>query len=301
MRHKYNLPYALIVLLCVVVSFASCKTTPPPRPEEPKRSENLASEVEQARTLAIEKGADKTHAELFKIADKRLNAAKAIVEKDRNGAIKEFAELTFVYKTLANLAEVSALKGEIDEMGFKDKNAEMYERAEKLYKEALDKCSKDGKSAFKASEDALSLYGEICDAGYAELIEAAKNEAKIAKERCDSVKASRSMASEYNKAVKLYNQGSASAKEKHYRDAYKSYISARDVFNSTFKMAEDKKREAEAALARARAKMKESSSLAKEADKASPLKDGTKGFGELDSSSLENKDSNREDVVEIAD
>ena len=47
--------------------------------------------------------------------------------------------------------------------------------------------------------------------------------------------------------------------------------------------------------------MNESSSLAKEADKASPLKDGAEGFGELDVSSLENKDSDRQEVDEIAE
>ena len=45
--------------------------------------------------------------------------------------------------------------------------------------------------------------------------------------------------------------------------------------------------------------MRESSSLASEADKASPLKDGADGFGDVDSSSLENKDSEEQEVDEI--
>ena len=44
-----------------------------------------------------------------------------------------------------------------------------------------------------------------------------------------------------------------------------------------------------------------SSLLASEADKISPLEEGVEGFGEVDSSSLENKDSKKEDVDDIKD
>jgi len=299
-KMKQNKVFGTVFLLLLFV-FASCKTTPPTRPDESNKQENLATNVEKARTEAIEKGADKIHAELFSKADKRLNSAKDLVKKDKEGAIKEFEELVLVYKALGNLAQAHQIKADIDEMGFASLDAEMYKKAEDLYNDALTKCMKDGEGAFRAAEESLSLYSELCDRGFSKLVDQAKNEAKAAKENCDSINASRSMTSEYNSAVKLYNEGAVANREKRYRDAYKSYLSARDAFNKTFKMAENKKKEAEAALQRAKEKMRESSSLAKEADKASPLKDGTQGFGEVDSSSLENKDSDRQEVDEIAD
>jgi len=292
---------AMFISWLFVLMMVSCKTVPAPRPDELEGKENLALATEKARAFAIEKGADKTHSELFSQTDKRFSVAKSMVEKNREGAIKEFGELALVYKVLANLAQALQLKDDIDEMGFSGINPEMYKKAEELYNDAVSRCEKDANGALKASEEALSLYNELCDKGFANLVEQAKNEAKLAKNNCDSINASRSMTSQYNGAVKLYNAGSVATKEKRYRDAYKSYISARDEFNKTFKMVEDKRKEAEDALNRARAKMKESSSLAKEADKASPLKEGTVGFGEVDSSSLENKDSDKQEVDKIAD
>ena len=41
--------------------------------------------------------------------------------------------------------------------------------------------------------------------------------------------------------------------------------------------------------------------MASEADKISPLEEGTEGFAEVDSSSLENKDTKKEDIDEIKD
>ena len=290
-----------IISLLLLIMFASCKTTPPPRPQDEGLSENLAKDAEKARALAIEKGADKTHAELFSVADKKLKVAKNMVGSKREGAIKEFAELALTYKALANLAEAYQLKEEIAELGFANLDPDMYKKAEDLYKDALSRCTKDGEGALKTSNEALSLYDKLCEKGYAKLIDQARNEAKAAKNNCDSINASRSMTKEYNEAVKVYNEGASALREKHYRKAYKSYILARDLFNKTFKAAEEKKKEAEAALARAKAKIRESSALAKEADKASPLKIGAEGFGEVDSSSLENKDSDKQEVDEIAD
>ena len=299
-KHKYDLVGMLSLFFIVI--FASCKTVPPAiTPEEPKFQENLAKDAEKARVLAIEKGADKTYAELFSASDRRLQSAKSTVKTNREEAIKEFGRLVLIYKALANLAEAYKLKTDIDEMGFESLDPDTYRKAEDLYNDALARCRKDGEGAMKASEEALSLYGKLCDAGYAKLIATIKNEAKIAKNNCDAVKASRSMTNEYNEAVRLYNEGSAFEKEKRYRSAYTSYVSARDAFNRTFKATEDKRQEAEEALKKAKAKIMEASSLAKEADVASPLKEGTEGFADVDSSSLENRDSDRQKVEEITD
>ncbi len=300
-KYSFIVVGSWFVLLVSFLTFASCKTTPPPLPDETMEQENLAKDAEKARAGAIEKGADKTHSDLFLLADKRLTVAKGMVTSNRDEAVKEFRELVLVYKTLEKLAQAKQIKQDIDEMGFADLNPQMYKNAEDLYNDALSRCGKDEDGALKASEQALSLYGELCDKGFSTLIEQAKAEAKVAKEKCDSVNASRNMATEYNVAVKLYNEGAVMNKEKRYRQAYKSYLSARDAFNKIFDVAESRKKEAEAALKRAKAKMRESSALAKEADKASPLKAGVQGFGEVDSSSLENKDSDRQEVEEIAD
>lgn len=209
-----NLIGAMSLLLILI--FTSCKTTPPPKPQEPIVQENLSLAAQKARAEAIKKGADKIHAELFSQADKRLEVAKALVGKNRDEAIKEFEELVVLYNTLGNLAEAHQIKADIDEMGFSTLNMDMYKKAENLYNEAVAGCGKDGNVALKASEEALLLYGELCDKGFATLIEQAKAEAKIAKKNCDSINASRSMANDYNEAVKFYNEGGVATKEKRY-------------------------------------------------------------------------------------
>ena len=147
----------------------------------------------------------------------------------------------------------------------------------------------------------MSLYKSLYDRGYLELARSAKKAAREEKEKCDSIKASRSMAKSYNEAVQSYNTGNVYMTNKSYKEAYKSYVTSRDIFNETYKTVEEKRKEAVAALERAKEKLKASASLASEADKISPLTEGAEGFGEVDSSSLENKDSKKEDVDDIKD
>jgi len=293
---KYK--YIVLVFTFFSLFFSSCKTTPD-TPDLPL--EDLAEEAEKARAKAIENEADKLYPNLFAIAEKKLSEGKSLEKKNKDEAIKVFAEATAMYNTLSDLSVASKLKSEIDDMGFVDKNPDKYKKATTSYEKALSEYDKDVKTSFKDAEMALSLYKEICNAGYMDLIAEVRGIAKSEKEKCDSINASRSQARLYNEAVGSYNKGFRFFKEKNYRDSYMAYKASGEQFGETYKTAEEKMREAKLALSRAKAKLQESSSLAREADKASPLADNAEGFGELDSSSLENRDSKKEEVDEISD
>jgi len=279
------------------IFFSSCKTTP----QVPSIDEDLAEEAKMARAKAIENEADKLYPNLFAMADKKLAEGKSLEKKNKDEAIKAFSEATTMYNTLTNLSIASKFKKEIDDMGFVDKEPDKYKKASMVYEKSLSEYGKDVPTSFKDSETALSLYEDICNVGYMGLIEEMRNVAKSAKEKCDSINASRSQARLYNEAVGSYNRGFRLFKEKSYRDAYMAYKASSEQFGKTYKTAEEKMQEAKLALSRAKTKLKESSSLAREADKASPLADNAEGFGELDSSSLENRDSKKEDVDEISE
>ena len=298
MKYRYIiLSFAFLPLL-----FSSCKTTPQaPEAPIPTIEENLAEEAEKARAKAIENEADKLYPDLFAMADKKLREGKSLEKTNKDEAIKTFSIATTMYNTLTNLSIASKLKKEIDDMGFIDKEPDKYNKANSAYEKALSEYGKDIGASFKDSEMALSLYEDICNLGYIDLIEGVRSIAKAEKEKCDSINASRSQTRFYNEAIGSYNQGSRLFKEKHYRNAYMAYKASAEQFGKTYKTAEEKMREARAALARAKAKLQESSSLAREADRASPLADNAEGFGELDSSSLENRDSKKEEVDEISD
>lgn len=298
MNIKYNFLF-VGVSLCFSLIFFSCKTTPSV-PEKPVVvEEDLAKEAKEARSQAIASEADKKLPELFAQAEAKLGLGNKTAKTNREEAIKVFAEATQMYKILKNLADSLQAKEELDSLNFPGIDKEKYKKAEELYKAAIENYGSDLKTSLDDALRALALYNEMCDVAYAELVKNAKEAAKEAKDRCDSIKASRSMAKPYNEAVQHYNNGTQSFKEKRNRMAYKEYMASCDLFNSIYKTAQDKRKEAEEALARARAKMRESSSLASEADKASPLKDGADGFGDVDSSSLENKDSEEQEVDEI--
>ncbi len=306
MKNKYKFHF-VGVGLCLLIALVSCKTTPPvPEqtviPEKPvvtEEDEDLSKEAEKARSQAITQEADKLFPNLFSKADETLNLGKQVATKNREEAIKSFAEATQMYNTLIALASAIKLKEELDSLDFSDLNKEKYGQAQELYDSSLNKYGVDLDASEKYAKEALSLYTEMCDVAYLELIKNARALAKEAKDRCDSIKAARSMTQSYNEAVQLYNRGGLYSREKNNRDAYKAYMESCDSFNATYKVVEEKRRVAQEALTRARSKITESSSLASEADSNSPLKDGTAGFGELDASMLENKDSEEQQVEEI--
>lgn len=299
----FKIKYIFLLLIgCLAIFLLSCKTTPDVVQDgNLGEVENLAKEAEKARAQAIKDGADTSYPELFKSADKKLGDSKSMVKTKKNEAIKGFKEATKMYKTLSNLAMSKQFKKEIDELGFSDYDLDKYKQAQKLYDEGLAKYGKDIDVSFKSSDEALSLYHTLCDIAYTELASKAREMAKEAKEKCDSIKAFRNVTASYNEAVQLYNSGSVYFNGKHYREAHYSYMDSCNIFNKTYEVAETKRKEALSALARAKAKVNESASLAGEADRASPLKDVAEGFGEVDSSTLENKDSEKGDVDEIKD
>lgn len=300
--------YKLILFLIVIVSFVACKTTPKAVDSIVEKSNNnednevvdkLVKEAEKARKEAIENGADKSLSLLFGKAEEKLRLAKEAYIKDKKNGAKLFDEAKNMYKTLTVLAKCLEYKKEIDENKFRDYDQEKYDEAGKFYASAIEKYNAGDFSSLSDSEKSLFLYQSLCDKGYFELANSAKKLAREAKERCDGIKASRSMAKEYNEAVGVYNVGNVYMTDKNYREAYKSYIASGNIFNKTYKMVEERRKEAAVSLERAEKKLKESSSLASEADKISPLSEGAEGFGEVDSSSLENRDSKKEDVDDI--
>ena len=310
-----NRKVILILLIIFSVSFVACKTTP--KAVEPvggmeedsnkgkKGNEDLSDkmkkEAEKARREAIENGADKSLSSLFEKADEKLRLAKEASLKDKKDGAKKFEEAKNMYQTLSNLAKCLEYKKDIDENKFQEYDQKKYDDAGSLYASAIEKYNIGDFSSLSDSENSLSLYKSLYDKGYLELARSAKKAAREEKEKCDSIKASRSMAKSYNEAVQSYNTGNVYMTNKSYKEAYKSYVTSRDIFNETYKTVEEKRKEAVAALERAKEKLKASASLASEADKISPLTEGTEGFGEVDSSSLENKDSKKEDVDDIKD
>ncbi|MGP1437851.1 MAG: hypothetical protein ACTTKH_02125 [Treponema sp.] len=309
MGHKYI--FSLLIILSIF--FVACKTAPkavePANKMEDSDKDNnkinedaldrMAKEAEQARNEAIRNGADKTHSSLFEKADEMLRLAKEASNK--KDGMKKFDQAKNMYQTLSNLAKCLEYKKEIDENKFQDYDLQKYEDATSFYAKAIEKYNAGDFSSFSDSVESLSLYKSLYDRGYLELAQLAKKAAREAKQKCDDIKASRSMTKDYNEAVGLYNTGNVHMTDKNYKESYKSYTASCDVFNETYKLVEEKRKEAVLALGRAKEKLKASSSLANEADKISPLAEGAEGFeeGDVDSSKLENKDSKKENVDAI--
>ncbi len=302
-----------VLFLFILISFIACKTAPTAVNPPPVKSDNIientneeeqavskmAREAEKARKEAIENGADKSLSSLFEKADEKLRLAKDISIKDKKEGLKKFEQAKNMYQTLTNLAKCLEYKKEIEENKFQDYDLQKYNDAEHLYAEAIEKYNMEDLSSLSDSEQSLSLYKSLYDRGYLEFANSAKKLAREAKEKCDGIKASRSMTKNYNEAVGSYNVGNVYMTDKKYKEAYMSYTASCNTFNEIYKIVEEKRKEAVLALERANEKLKESSSLASEADKISPLAEGTEGFDELDSSSLENRDSKKEDVDSI--
>lgn len=315
----------LIFLFTITVIFLiSCKSKPQTVPGEkpkPKEGQTQAADTEKAqlrnelaaiegengklkkaREKAVSLGADTVYPELLAATDELAQKAKTDSENGNlKDALAKYKEAIEQYNTLSNMLENSAMREEIEQNDFKGLMPEYYTEAEELSKNAaleLENTAPNYKTVKEKAERAGMLYEKILTAGYFGSAKSIRAEARKAKEKCDSIKVARSRTEEYNKAVLTYNTGKVYAEENKYKEAYNSYKTARDLFLGLYDEVFVKRQEASTAIDGATKKQRESSKLAREADKEAPLAPAAKGFEKDEKLELEDKSSPTSSKIE---
>ena len=311
----------IFFLMVTAVVLSSCKSTPKavqndkPKPNTAAaqaEKERLLAEIakiegengklQKAREKAVSLEADTAYPQQFTAADELAEKAKAdAAGGNLKEALAKYNEAINRYDTLSGLMEVAAMRKEIEEHKFEKYNPEAYSKANGLWEnttQELENSSPNYKTVRENSEKTAELYKTILNAGYYDLTKAAQAAARAAKEKCDSIKVARSRTEEYNKAVLTYNTGKVYAEENKYKEAYNSYKTARDLFLGLYDEVFVKRQEASTAIDGATKKQRESSKLAREADKEAPLTPTAKGFEKDEKLELEDKSSPTSSKIE---
>ena len=168
----------------------------------------------------------------------------------------------------------------IDQHDLSSHDRESYKKAEELSAKISELYEPDPDGAFKASVEALNYYEAVKNAGFATMMDDAKKKADKARERCDSVKSAAAMKDAYEKTVSRYRYAGIAAGNKKYEQAYNGYMTAAGEFDDIYEKVKIKRAQASEAMERANARQKESSQLAKDADREAPLPEDAEGFSD---------------------
>lgn len=287
---------AFVYAFCVSVlllGVSSCKSQPEPKPEpkpepvEPitneqqEQANRVLGELDKVRTEAVSVQADTAYPIQFKAADDTAANAKRDYEaKNFSASLEKAQKAVTQYRTLINLMHIAALKAKIDKNDLAAYDADNYKKAEELAAAVPGLYESNLPKALKDSEQALSCYEAVKEAGFAALMENAKKKADHARERCDSVKAAAAMKDDYDNTVLKYRSAGVAAGSKKYEKAYNTYMTAADEFDTIYEAVKVKRANAYEAMERARARQEASSQLAKDADREAPLPENAEGFSE---------------------
>ncbi len=237
--------------------------------------------LEEIKQAAEDAGARGYYPEQFAMAENVEAEARASYDafnetaspEELSNAFEKGVDALNYYTMLKTGMDIRDLRRKIIENSFDSEFSEEYAFAEEKYSEAVSAFGVDNEKAVAASDEALAAYEYVCSAGFEVLAMQEKTRSDEMKELCDSIKASRSMAPEYNEASEIYATAVSLGDSGDWEASYKTYRDAALYFAEIYQNVLYKKNVAEEAMNAAKAKQDASTALALEADKIAPLPD----------------------------
>ena len=247
---------------------------PTPSDEDLKRAKALQRQIQSARRDAEKAGAKERYRKQFaQAADSAKSSQDYLDGGDVDAALEEGNKALYWFQLLKNLAEVRNFRPTILEYGFDKEEPRRFADAEAKRKDALSNFDSNPEQANKLSQQALEGYKAVYDNGFKRIAQEERERALEAREQCNSIKASRSMPSEYQAAAKALSGAEASGKKGAWEEASKGYRDSSAMFSDVYQSSLYKKNLADEAIRAARARQEASRALALEADKIAPLPD----------------------------
>lgn len=241
----------------------------------------LEADIREAREEAIRVGASGYYPEQFAMADESADAALASKESGDAAAAYDAGQIALMrYRTLINGMTAVELRTKIERNGFEKYASEDFAKADAKYEEAASSYGIADAASYEASVEAVSLFEAVNNAGYKVLAEDLSYKVEDIRALCDSIKASKAAANEYDVAVAMYDAAHRYAGENRWEHAYNSGLDALDSFSDVYQGVLLKRNTADAAIAAAKNKQDESTSLAKRADELAPLPADAEGYSE---------------------
>ncbi len=191
--------------------------------------------------------------------------------EDFNNAFDKGTTAESYYTMLLSGMNIRDLRQKIIENNFDSEYPEKYAYAEELYGKAVAAFGIDNDTARKTSSEALAAYEEVCSLGFERMAMEEKARSDEMKGLCDSIKASRSMSSEYKEASGLYASAEEMGASGEWEQSYKTYRDAGLFFAEIYQSVLYKKNVADEAMNAAKERQDASTALALEADRIAPL------------------------------
>lgn len=256
------------------------------QPEEVVDNEATIALIEDARTLAVNAGAEDKAPELLKAIDDYYAEIKT-----KEGAITpdESAELIARYTALASYIKAREAKQDIDDNGYASYNQSAYD-AGAASLEKVEAAFENGDSVVTYAGDAEAAYVNftaVLNVAYKKLAKEEREAAYDAKKKADGVKAAVSRTEQYKAATATFQKGDTVYAMQNSKAAYESYKSAKESYLALYEEIYEKRAAAQAALEEAKKRVAESAEFALEADSKAPLTEKVEGIEDEDADLLE--------------
>lgn len=267
--------------------------------------DSIMAEIDDARKLALEAGAEDIAPDQLKALDDLYNKFK----DDPSALDENSKKLLKGYKLLADYCKAVNAKKEIDENGYAeysqadyDKGVECLSKIEAVYESG----DLNDESVFDTAVEANKSFNTVLTIAYKKLAKAERELAYDAKKKADSVKAGVARRDEYKTAAETFQKGDASYSMQNPKRALELYTDAKESFLELYEDVAEKRAAAQAAIDAAKQRVAESAKFAEEADVKAPITEQVDGIEDedavlLDEDEYENPEDAEADIAEDID
>lgn len=248
--------------------------------------EKMLSQIDDARRLALEAGADKNAADELSKVDDYYNSLK-----DDEDALKlNGPSIIERYNLLTAFAKAKEAKKEIDDNDFASYDQKDYDAGVKSLEKAqaaFDDLENWDPSAIASATDANGKFQNVLIVAYKKLAKAERELAYEAKKNADSVKAGVAQKERYQAATESFKNGDILYAMQSPKKSLENYQSAKEEFTFLYEDVAEKRAAAQAAIDEAKRKVEESERYALEADRRNPITEEIDGIEDEDAVLLE--------------
>ena len=262
-------------------------------------NESLIKKVEDARTLAIEAGADKYAPEMFA----KIEEMYKKLQENADGDVSALcADLEKRYSILADYAKAKATKEKVDAEYLSTYAEATYAEGVILLKATEVAFAND--AAFddelaSVAKNAYIKFNKVYLIAYKMIAQNERSLALDAKKDADSVKASVSQKDRYKVAADEFSAGDSAYSMQNPESAYNHYAKSKDAFTELYADVYEKRAEAQRIMEEAKKRVEESNTFAAAADTQAPIKEPVEGIEDADAVLLEEDEYEEVEVVEF--
>ena len=237
------------------------------------------AELMAARQAALDVNAQAYYPEQFALADDTADRSRSSrLDGDLPQAYNLGTIAIMQYRTLIKGREAVELKNKIDRNAFTDIYPDDYKAAGIKYTESLTIYGTMHAESYSSMEEAVALFFKVKNEGFRIMSEDMAVRVGEIRALCDSIRAQRSMKTEYDAALARYQEGRASATANDFESAYVAWSDSAVQFTTVYQEVTLRRNAADLAIAAARSRQQASAELARKADEIAPLPEGTPGF-----------------------